>query len=249
MSDHVHPAHVRAELLHGTFPSVAQSQHVEAPWDDRHEQVWQTLRTQNPKLHDGPIWNVADATAATITVGKSRYKHLAVQQDPAIGDLGVRQLGVKGITIAMNRAGEPCILIARRGWRVRTYANMWETAPAGGVDTGAPLTEKSVAESLIREAREELGINAARSLPSIRFVALIHDPIAHSVELVAILPWPTPLDDAWSLPPGREEAWEYTQARWIPRSELSEFLDATSSQELTPPARWMLENATQLMAT
>lgn len=249
MNDQVHPAPARAELLHGTFPSVAQAQHVEPPWEDRHEQVWQALRSQNPRLHDGPIWTVADATAATITVGKARYKHLAVQQDPAIGDLGVRQLGVKAVTVALSRTGEPCLLIARRGWRVRTYANMWETAPAGGVDTGAPLTEQSVARSLIREAREELGINASASLPSIRFVALLPDPVAHSVELVALLPWPAPLDESWSLPPGREEAWEYTQARWIPRSELIRFLHATSAQELTPPARWILENAAQLIAT
>ncbi len=248
MSDHLHSAPVRAELLHGTFPSVAQAQHAEPAWSDRHERVWKALRAKNPRLHDGPIWTVADATAATITVAKARYKHLAVQHDPAIGDLGVRQLGVKGLTVAIDRAGEPRILIARRGWRVRTYANMWETAPAGGVDTGAPLTEQSVAESLAREAREELGIDPAASLPSIRSVALIHDPAARSVELVAILPWPAQFDDGWSLAPGREEAWEYTQARWLPRSEVNAFLQATSSAELTPPARWILKNAVQLMA-
>jgi len=238
---------IRAELLHGTFPSVAHSTLAAPTWEEHHEKAWRGLCDANQRLHDGPIWAVSEATAARIAVRKGRYRELAVQDHPAIGDMGVRQLGVKGVSVAMGAGGEPCILIARRGWRVRTYANMWETAPAGGVGAHEPLSEAAASHALAEEARQELGINADPTIASLRFVAVLHDATARSVELVATLPWPGPIDPHWSLPAEREEAWEYSAARWLPLSEVPTFLAATSAGELTPPARWILENARTLL--
>jgi len=246
MSGHIQPGPIRAELLHGTFPSVRIAGAFYPHFDAVQRNAWAELCDANPSLHDGPIWTVDDATAGQLTVRKARYRHLALQRHADMEDLGIRLLGVRGITVAM-RAGEPHILIARRGWRVRIYPNMWETAPAGGVDAHADLSEQLAAQTLVNEARQELGVDAASSLSSVRFVALLHDPTAQSVELVAVLAWPVPLDEDWRLPPHREEAWEYSAAKWVPLTRIPRLMSAASSSEIAPPARWVLQNARTLL--
>ncbi|MBY0396589.1 MAG: hypothetical protein K2X91_09000, partial [Thermoleophilia bacterium] len=117
-------------------------------WPPPHEQAWARLCAQNPRLHDGPIWAVAHADAAEIAVYPDRYKRLSIQADPAVGDLGIRQLGVKGLSVAPGADGRPRLLLARRGPRVRTYPRLWETAPAGGVTLPGPLTHTSIIDAL-----------------------------------------------------------------------------------------------------
>lgn len=243
-----HHGTIQAELLHGTFPSVRIVQGDEHEWTDAHQRSWLSLCSQNPRLHDGGIWSVISASAVEIVIRRDRYKRLAIQDDPSIGDLGVRQLGVKAVTVATDPQGRPCVLIAKRGWRVRTYPSAWETAPAGGIDPRTPLTEAAAADALAAEAREELGIDASASKASVRFVALLQDPFARSVELVAVFPWPVRLQKDWSLPHTREEAWEYTRAQWLTIDQAASLLNASSKDEVTPPARWILSNLRTLLA-
>lgn len=241
--------HVHAHWLGERFPLITAhpagaDQHVQP----HIQRAWADAVAQNPALHDGPIWSVTTALPSAITVRPDRYMRLTAQQDPAVGDLGVRQLGVKGFITAVTTGGQPAVLIAQRGWRVRTYPGAWECAPAGGVDAHTPLSEHAVRAALAEEAAQELGLVIDPARPRLR--AILHDHHARSVELVATFAWTGPAPDLahdHPLPADRPAAWEYARARWLPFDEIGPFLAAASHRELTHPARWMLQHARALL--
>lgn len=242
------PSPIRAHRLSGRAPVFVTQGPTPSVWTEAHAQAWRRLCALNPRLHDGPIWAVARADAASLTIQPGRYQQLAVQADPAIGDSGVRLLGVKGLVVATDRAGRPRVLMARRGPRVSVYPRLWETAPAGGVAATTALTDAAVLDALIAEAREELGVDASNVAPRARFLAVIEDDAAHSVDLVIQLPWPGFTPEDWSLPPAREARWEYAESRWVPLDETDRLLEPSRRDELSPPTRWILQHARDLLA-
>jgi hypothetical protein len=243
------PPPIRAHRLSGRAPAFVTDAPPPPAWTDVHEQAWRRLCALNPRLHDGPIWAVARASAASLTIHPGRYKQLAVQADAAIGDTGVRLLGVKGLMVATDRAGHQRVLLARRGPRVGVYPRLWETAPAGGVAAGEPPSAQVVLGALLAEGREELGVDAASAAPRARFLAVIEDDLAHSVDLLVRLSWPGAAPETWSLPPAREARWEYAESRWITTDDARDLLaHASSAAELTPPTRWVLEHLPELLS-
>jgi isopentenyldiphosphate isomerase len=238
---------VRPFKLDGKPPRFVTEPAPQFEWTDQHEKVWTRLCAANPRLHDGPIWSVSRANSSEVVVHADRYKRLAVQSDESIGNLGVRQLGVKGLTVSADQAGAQRVLIARRGWRVRTYPCEWEIAPAGGVGAGVPLSVESVLSALGAEAREELGITVDASSSAARFIAVIEDDTASSVEIIVRLFWPAPFDAAWKMPESREAAWEYSAAKWLTSDDVWFTLDDRSGEPLTPPTRWVLQSLKRLL--
>lgn len=224
--------------LNGRFPRIEISPPPNAPWTDAHEQVWQRACAANPRLHDGPIWSATSADADRITVQLDRYKRLTIQSDPTIGDLGIRHIGVKGLMTAPDERGPARILLARRGPHTRAYPNLWEIAPAGGVEAvaGERLSGDSIIATLIQEAREELAIDASPSSAAASPFLLVRDELARSIVFMLHLPWPDLFDPAWRLP----QTWEYTDSRWLTYDEARQWLHA-SPQQITPPARAALE--------
>jgi hypothetical protein len=91
----------------------------------------------------------------------------------------------------------------------------------------------------VTEASEELGVDASSTIGAARFVALVEDAAAPSLELIVHLPWPGPSIDRWTLPNSRPAAWEYSHARWIDYDEARRLWDDPHSA-LSPPARWIL---------
>ncbi|HYC99942.1 MAG TPA: hypothetical protein VEB22_01845 [Phycisphaerales bacterium] len=227
---------VRVHELAGRFPPITTISSPELPWPAEHQRAWERLCAASPKLHDGPIWAVKHASASGLTVTLDRYKRLAVQVDPAVGDLGIRHVGVKGLTTAIDAAGVTRTLLARRGVHTRAYPNLWEIAPAGGVEGNVPLTPASIVQTLIQEADEELGIEAGSSASAVRPMLLLEDENARSVVLIARLPWPGLFDPRWTLPSTGPTAWEYSAARWLTDDALIEWLVETP-ETLTPPTR------------
>lgn len=227
---------ISAVALNGRFPRIEILPPSTALWTDAHEQAWLRSRAANPRLHDGPIWSATSATTDAITVHLDRYKRLTVQADPAIGDLGVRHVGVKGLMTAVDEQGRKRILLARRGPNTRAYPNLWEIAPAGGVEANAPLSPDSIIATLTQEAREELDVDASSSAAAASPFLLVRDEVACSVVFMVQLRWPELFDPAWRLP----ETWEYSDARWLTHDETSRWLHA-SPHQITPPARAALD--------
>jgi 8-oxo-dGTP pyrophosphatase MutT (NUDIX family) len=242
MSDQAPIPGIRVHTLNGAFSAITILPAPEPPWAAAHEQAWQHLCATNPKLHDGPIWSATRVSASRLTVTLDRYRRLAIQADPTVGDLGVRHVGIKGLTTATDAAGVTRTLLARRGPHTRAYPNMWEIAPAGGVEAHKPLSPESIIETLVQEAGEELGIDASSSAPAIRPLLLLEDEVARSAVFVATLPWPGPFDPSWKLPATGPAAWEYSATRWLTHQEITQLLSAHPS-DVTPPTRAALSFA------
>ncbi|MFT3687098.1 MAG: NUDIX domain-containing protein [Phycisphaerales bacterium] len=219
--------------LNGRFPAIEVVAMPAAPWTDAHEAAWQRRCAANPRLHDGAIWSALHADATRITACLDRYRRLTVQADTAIGDLGVRHVGVKGLMTATDAGGVERILFARRGTHTRAYGNMWEIAPAGGVDVvdGVPLSAQSIIATLVKEASEELGIDASSSAFAASPFLMVMDNSARSLVFMVHLPWPGPFDLSWQLP----ETWEYSESRWLTREQAERWLRG-NPDEITPPA-------------
>lgn len=236
----ISPTGITQFPLNGRFPRIDIAAPNQTQWTDAQEQAWQRACAANPRLHDNPIWSATSADADRITVQLDRYKRLTIQSDPAIGDLGVRHIGVKGLMTAPDertRGGEQ-ILLARRGPRTRAYPGLWEIAPAGGVDVveNQPLSVDSIIATLIQEAREELGIDASPSAAAARPFLMVRDETARSLVFMVHLPWPSLLDHAWRLP----QTWEYTDSRWLTRDGVKQWLQS-SPHQITPPAAAALD--------
>lgn len=196
------------------------------------DRVWREMREQNDALYDGPIARVlsADIETGVVLCGRSTFKHLVTA-----GRLGrdVRQLGIVGWLIGMNRAGVEHVLLARRSSSTRVYPGMWENAPSGGVTAGED--ERSLFRMLEDEAEEELGM-ALPSLASGRsaFVGWMRDPIARSLDLIVRV-------EVGEVDPSRapcfgagDGRWEYTDAAWLSHADAPAYF-AKHREAISPP--------------
>jgi 8-oxo-dGTP pyrophosphatase MutT (NUDIX family) len=172
---------------------------------------WAALCSAKPSLHDGRICHVLGVHrnghgGASIHIMDCAYRFHAVQDESF--DLGVRHLGVKGMTIDSDR-----VLLGRRSSQVRLYPCMWEFAPGGMVEPGA-----DPAETLRQELAEETGLSAVSEPTPI---AIIYDPVVRCWEIIYQLGvtdrQPNPATD------------EYAELRWCKPGDWP--------QPLSPPSR------------
>lgn len=173
---------------------------------------WGALCTANPSLHDGRICHVLGVHrnghgGASIHIMDCAYRFHAVQDESF--DLGVRHLGVKGITTDGGR-----VLMGRRSPQVRLYPGMWEFAPGGMVEPGT-----DPAETLRQELAEETGLSAVGEPTPI---AIVYDPVVRCWEIIYRLcvtdPQPNPATD------------EYAELRWCKPADWPQPLSPPSGQ-------------------
>lgn len=191
---------------------------------------WHTMRSGNPRLYDGRTLAYLgfDEVETAITACVAPYRYLAVR--PHV-PTGVVQLGVTGV-LTRGEGQERCVLVARRGRDTLLYPGRWELAPSGGIDAPpddvGELSLDDLREQLRREVREELGlaIAPADAAP----LALCHDPVAPSVDIVLAL-------HVGSEPEVCAMNWEYDDLLWLP---LRERPLAIASLDLIEPSRAVL---------
>jgi hypothetical protein len=205
------------------------------------QRLWQQRCAANPRLHDGNILAVSSIDEATgkITCIRDRFQRLASQGEGV--DLGVRLLGVKGLVIARDSRGTEHVLIARRGRQTRIYGDMWEIAPAGGIDMPPPeisqLDESHIVRAVIEEGHEELGMQFDAS--TARPVAIVRDEVAHSVDIIVRVDWAEVIDPQRAACRTDERSWEYSDSAWLARSEARTF-DQRSAAAIVGPMRAVL---------
>lgn len=141
---------------------------------DEVEQRWEALQVANPAYFDGRLCHVLGVHrnghgGATLHVVDCAYRFHAVQDQSF--DLGVRPLGVKGITMRGGR-----VLLGRRSPQVNAYRGLWEFAPGGVVEPG-----HDPAQTVRMELREEAGMELAAEPNAI---ALMFDAVLWSWELI-----------------------------------------------------------------
>lgn len=214
------------------------------------ERRWAELRGANPRFHDGSLLVVTaiDEAAGVLRLARGTFKPMAVQDSGF--DLGYFGLGVKGLIVGRDWAGEEHVLIARRGPGTRIYQLMWEVAPAGGVAVpdagvsgdargagGAGWWPGCVLAALIEEGREELGIELAAG--GLEVVAIVRDGVAHSCDVIVRAAWPGVVDPRASVCRATASDWEYVDAAWLARADAGGF-DAEHAGALVGPARAVL---------
>jgi 8-oxo-dGTP pyrophosphatase MutT (NUDIX family) len=151
---------------------------VDAARLDEVDQRWDALRAANDAYFDGRLYHVLGVHrnghgGAVLHVADCAYRFYAVQSPDF--ELGVRPLGVKGITGHGGR-----VLMGRRAASVSAYAGRWEFAPGGGVEPGDPPSAQP-ARTLLAELREETGRTARREPTPI---AILFDDVLGTWEIV-----------------------------------------------------------------
>ena len=141
---------------------------------DEVDRRWEQLCKKNPACFDGTLLHVLGAQrngcgGANVHVIPCSYRFFAVQDISY--DLGVRTLGVKGITKFKDM-----YLWGKRSDSVRHYSGEWELAPAGCLSP-----EISPAKTIEKELQEETGLELAS--PPIA-VAALFDEITKTWELI-----------------------------------------------------------------
>lgn len=179
---------------------------------DEIDRRWQRVRQSTPAAFDGRLLHVFGVHrngcgGAVIHAADGAYRFHAVQDDAF--DLGVRPLGVKGIT---SRDGR--VLLGRRAKSVLRCAGLWEFAPGGVVEPG-----RTPSEVVRAELAEETGLGALREPTA---VAILYDTVVRSWEIVFQLsagqttdPPPTP---------------EYDELRWCEPGAWPEDLSPIARQ-------------------
>ena len=172
---------------------------------DEVERRWKALCQSNPAYFDGRAYNVLGVNrngcgGAVLDIIECAYRFYAVQTEDF--DLGVRGLGVKGLTMRENRA-----LLGRRSQSVGVYPNQWEFAPGGVVEP-----DKEPGNVLVGELRQETRLTTSSDPTPI---AVLGDPVARTWELIYLLK--NPRGEAQTTP-------EYSQLRWCARDELPDDL-------------------------
>ena len=147
--------------------------------------AWRTILATEPQLFDGRLLSVRDLRVedgtAKIEAEIASYRDFVVQRR-GLADLGVRPLGVTGIT----RAGDG-VLLGRRTAHVTQYPGVWEPVPAGSV---SPSDAADVLEDqLLAELREEAGIGRDE-VEAIAVVGVVDDEADGVVDVCFVLTVP-----------------------------------------------------------
>lgn len=147
--------------------------------------AWRTILAAEPQLFDGRLLSVRDVRVvegtAKIEAEVVGYRDFVVQRR-GLADLGVRPLGVTGIT--HTGAG---VLLGRRSAHVTQYPGRWEPVPAGSV---SPADGPNVLEDqLLAELREEAGIGRDE-VEAIAIVGIVDDAVDDVVDVCFALTVP-----------------------------------------------------------
>lgn len=210
--------------------------------DPQIDAAWRELTAANPRLFDGPLLLVDRVEDDVIHARPGRYRTLATAT--MLGRT-VRSLGVQGVVIGRDRAGQPHVLFGRRSDDTRIYGGRWENAPSGSLEpprhNPPTLALPDFARALAAEGTEELGIDLADAEVHIR--ALLDDATAQSLDLVlhvALRGIIDPRGSACALADHRR--WEYLDTAWVRIDDLRAW-HRDSKPALSPPTaalmRWL----------
>lgn len=201
------------------------------------ERVWRELTDANPRYFDGPILSVRALALdrGRVDAAIDSYKRLAVR--PAV-QTDAQLLSVTGVVTARDARGAEHALLGRRAGHTRSYPHMWEFAPAGGLHPPVPardLTHRDLLDQLRAEMAEETGLSP--DLSPAAAVAVLHDPAAHSFDIILRINAAEPLEQLIAAhDPAR---WEYEQVLWLPVAGADRF-DRDHADETIPPTRALM---------
>ncbi|MEI7709931.1 MAG: NUDIX hydrolase [Rhodospirillales bacterium] len=232
----VHDLHPNATVrATGTMPPLPPA------LDREVERLWQRacIRVEAGgagRLFNGRVFSIDRIEPHSIIGHLTEYRRLVAQMEdrrlfPA---LGIRSLSTCGILRAAG--GVP---FGQRPAAAIYQPGMWQMPPAGSVDSHAVGPEGTVdlAGQMLRELREELGLDPAQVGTPIPLCVVEHDGSHVSDCGMAI---PTDLAACEILAAHRARGNnEYAALRIVPETEIPAFV-AWAGEALVPPAREFL---------
>lgn len=208
--------------------------------DPQIDAAWRELTAANPRLFDGPVLLVDRLEDDMIHARPGRYRTLATA---ALLGRHVRSLGVQGVVIGRDRAGQPHVLFGRRSGDTRIYGGQWENAPSGSLEPprheSPTLALPDLARALAAEGTEELGIDLADAEVHIR--ALLDDAAAQSLDLVLQVSLRGIIDPRGSVCAlADNRRWEYLDTAWVRIDDLRDW-NRGSAAALSPPTAALMQ--------
>ncbi|MEL7473601.1 MAG: NUDIX domain-containing protein [Planctomycetota bacterium] len=213
--------------------------------------TWRQLCQENPKLFDGPIYRVTDATLAetardgpALHVVVDGFHKVAVAQRLGAQTPGGATMlaSVIGALHADDERGQPHLLLGKRSHETRVFGGLWEAAPAGGIDpTLRPGARCLDADDLLEQVRvelpEETGLPRDLAIASHRIVCVAHTPCAFSYDVVMVTRAERTIAQLRAM--AGERNWEYDDLQWLSRDDAAAF-DRDHAHDMIPQLRALL---------
>lgn len=214
---------------HATTLRVEVVPPAPAPPSPAMQEAWRRMTGSNPRLFDGPILAFADADLARGVV-RAQPSSYMVHATGEATQTGARLLSVTGVLLMRVGDERDRVHLGRRSPHSHTYPGQWELGPSGGLappTSGNSLSFKDILAELSREIHEELGTSL--TFIDACAVALCHDSVARSVDIVILTRVMTPPDPI----PVADDRWEYQDTVWVSIENLPAFLDSNHAIEPT----------------
>ena len=188
------------------------------------------------RLFNGRVFSIDRIEPHAITGHLTEFRRLVAQmEDPGLfPDLGIRSLSTCGVLRCAD--GVP---FGQRPAAAIYQPGMWQMPPAGSVDSHAVRPDGSVdlAEQMLRELDEELGLDPARVAMPIPLCVVEHDG-SHVSDCGMAIATDLSAHDVLAAHRARGNS-EYATLRIVPEAQLPAFV-AWAGAALVPPAREFL---------
>ncbi|MFT8897253.1 MAG: phosphohydrolase [Acetobacter sp.] len=139
--------------------------------EQRVQAIWEDSRARRPKLFNGRIFCMKSITPDCVEGYWTEYRRaLAQMVDPTIfGETPLHQLAVCGLLRCADG-----IVLARRHPASLYLGDFWQSPPAGTVEMRKEGQRLSLADQLLAETEEELGLMACEVSIGPPRLAVIH---------------------------------------------------------------------------
>lgn len=199
---------------------AAREREVERIWTD-------AVRESGGRLFNGTLPDlVSIERRASLTVLTGRfveYRYYYAQWRRPGLDLGIRPIGVSGVTTFDEHSGEQ-VVFARRARHTTQYAGMLEVVPSGTIDRSAARSDGTIdfRAKLLEEFTEETGVDAG-VVASTEVLGVVMDRRDRSHDVCCLL---RARVERATLLEAMARSDEYDEPVIVPRADLAAFVKA-----------------------
>ena len=197
------------------------------------DDIWaEEKRLRGDRLTNGRIYSLFDHNPNCLVLQEAEYRHvLARRKAPELVGSGmlIRPVAVTGVLLCADG-----LVLGRRGDQVASDADLWEPAPAGGLNRPDPVSV------VLEELREELGLDPS-IISTHKVCGLVEDSVSGVFDIVFRLQSAASAKDIRTAYETLGSN-EYAELKFLKLEDISDFLDV-NHDHLLPALRPMLQLA------
>lgn len=200
--------------------------------EKRLEEIWKATLAEKPQLFNGQLLSAVELSPNELVGEFIDYRtYLGTLHDGAFA----RALCLETVSISCITTYGDNVLVGRRSKDVMHYANCYELAPSGGIDSRAIENgQPDILKTVYFELEEECNIHPAQ-VKSVKPLGICRDYWLRVIDICMHLELDT------SLPkPVMASNGEYSELRWMSRKEAHELFH--SSFDVVPLSRLLLKD-------